>query len=185
MAGDQAGDLAEVEGLTDFIRDIPDFPTPGVLFRDITPLLADGDALARTVRALADRVVGPSGDRPDKVAGIEARGFVLGAAVATVLGVGFVPIRKPGKLPGQKTSVGYDLEYGQDGLEIHVDASEAGQRVVIVDDVLATGGTASAAAQLMASTGAAVTGLVFLIELVDLGGRRRLDGHRVEAILRY
>jgi adenine phosphoribosyltransferase len=180
-----AADGATVDGLSGFIRDVPDFPAPGVLFRDITPLLADASALARAVGTLADLVSDLPGGPPDRVAGIEARGFVLGAAVASVLGVGFVPIRKPGKLPWRTASVTYELEYGRDGLEVHVDASGAGQRVAIVDDVLATGGTAAAATRLIASTGAEVSGLVFLIELLALGGRGQLDGRAVESILRY
>jgi adenine phosphoribosyltransferase len=170
------------EALRGFIRDIDDFPVPGVKFRDITPLLADGGAWRTTVRLLADRVGRLDVDR---VAGIEARGFMLGAAVASELGVGFVPIRKSGKLPWKTTAVTYDLEYGQDTLEVHVDSAAPGDRIAIVDDVLATGGTAAAAADLMSATGARVAGLVFLIELAFLEGRRRLAGHNIEALLHY
>jgi adenine phosphoribosyltransferase len=170
------------EALRGFIRDIDDFPVPGVKFRDITPLLADGGAWRTTVLLLAERVGRLDVDR---VAGIEARGFMLGAAVASELGVGFVPIRKSGKLPWKTTAVTYDLEYGQDTLEVHVDSAAPGDRIAIVDDVLATGGTAAAAADLMSATGARVAGLVFLIELAFLEGRRRLAGHNIEALLHY
>lgn len=168
--------------LKGFIRDVPDFPSPGVLFRDITPLLGDGAAWQVAVEALAEAVARLG---VDKVAGIEARGFVLGASVASTLGLGFVPIRKAGKLPCETVSVSYGLEYGVDTLEVHVDAAGHGQRVAIVDDVLATGGTAEAAAKLIEETGAEVAGLVFLMELNFLDGRSRLGGHVIDSVLQY
>jgi adenine phosphoribosyltransferase len=170
------------EALRGFIREIDDFPSPGVRFKDITPLLADGEAWRLAVHVLSERVavLGVA-----KVAGIEARGFMFGASVAATLGLGFVPIRKAGKLPWKTTAISYDLEYGTDSLEVHIDACAAGERVAIVDDVLATGGTAAAAAELIVSTGAEVAGLVFLVELGFLNGRSRLGGHRVDSVLRY
>ncbi|WP_419846114.1 adenine phosphoribosyltransferase [Candidatus Poriferisocius sp.] len=153
------------------IRDIPDFPTEGILFKDITPLLDDGEALRWAADALADRFA----DTPaDRVVGVEARGFILGAPVAYRLGLGFVPFRKPGKLPYSTVSVDYQLEYGTASLEAHSDALSSGQRVLIVDDVLATGGTAAAAVDLVKSKDAEVVGVGFLLELGFLGGRGRL-----------
>jgi adenine phosphoribosyltransferase len=174
--------MSDAEELRHFIRDVPDFPSPGVLFRDITPLLGDAGAWSTAVAHLAAacRALGAQ-----KVAGIEARGFMLGAAVADRLRVGFVPIRKAGKLPCRTRSVAYDLEYGRDALEIHSDAAGPDERLVIVDDVLATGGTAAAAARLVGALGARATGLVVLIELGFLGGRARLGDLPVEAVLAY
>jgi adenine phosphoribosyltransferase len=160
---------AQIESL---IRDIPDFPKPGVTFKDITPLLDDHAAFTAVVEALA--VAGRDEDGAtvvDKVVGMEARGFILAAPVALALGVGFVPVRKPGKLPWKTRSVSYDLEYGSETLEMHVDALEAGERVLVVDDVLATGGTARATAELIEQPGALVHGLAVLMELSFLPGR--------------
>lgn len=168
--------------LTSYVRDVPDFPAPGVVFKDITPLLADPASWRRAVDAMTELVGGLG---VDKVAGIESRGFVLGAPVADRLGVGFIPVRKAGKLPWRTTKVSYDLEYGTDHLEVHIDAAQPGDRVVIVDDVLATGGTAAAAAALLAATGADVAGLVVLLELAFLGGRSRLRGHEVLSVMSY
>lgn len=162
-----------IDGL---IRDIPDFPTPGVVFKDITPLLDDHTAFTRVVQALAE--AGRDGEGNvvvDKVVGMEARGFILAAPVALALGVGFVPVRKPGKLPWRTRSVAYALEYGEESLEMHVDAVQPGERVLLVDDVLATGGTAAAATQLVEQGGARVHGLAVLMELGFLSGRDRLD----------
>lgn len=163
-----------------FIRDVPDFPTPGILFRDITPLLASPVAFGAAVEAMA----GPfRGSAAVKVVGIEARGFMFGAAVARELGLGFVPARKPGKLPGRTEKIAYGLEYGSDGLEIHADAFSPGDAVVVVDDVLATGGTAAAAAELVERLGARVVALIFCIELAALGGRDRLSGRPAHSVL--
>lgn len=152
------------------IRDIPDFPRPGILFKDITPVLADGPAFAAAVAAMAQ----PWRDsRLDAVIGVEARGFILGAALAHALGVGFVPVRKPGKLPGGILTQDYALEYGSDQLEIHADALHSGARVLIVDDVLATGGTLLAALALVCQQGAEVVGVAVLVELAALRGRQR------------
>jgi adenine phosphoribosyltransferase len=164
--------------LRNLIRDVPDYPQPGVLFKDITPLLADGAAFGKTVAALA-----AGHERIDKVAGIEARGFILAAPVACLLGVGFVPVRKAGKLPGPTHAETYQLEYGTATVEVHVDAFEPGERVLMIDDVLATGGTAAATAALIRRTGAEVTALGVLIELGFLGGRDRLPGLDVMAML--
>lgn len=163
-----------------FVRDVPDFPTPGILFRDITPLLASPEAFSSAVVAMADpfREV-----RAEKVVGIEARGFMFGAAIARELGLGFVPARKPGRLPGKTERISYGLEYGSNVLEVHVDAFSPGEPVLIVDDVLATGGTAAAAAELVERLGARVTGLTFCIELADLQGRSKLSGRRSHAVL--
>lgn len=158
--------------LADHIRAIPDFPKPGILFRDITPLLANPAAL----RAAVDALAAPYRDLPPRaVVGIESRGFIFGIAVAERLGCGFVPVRKPGKLPAETRQVAYDLEYGSDALEIHLDAIAAGDRVLIVDDLLATGGTMAASVELVRGLGAEVVAAVFLIELAALGGRGRLD----------
>jgi len=154
------------------IRDIPDFPAPGITFRDITPVLADPGAFAAAVDAMATPW---RGTPPDAVAGVESRGFILGAALALELGCGFVPLRKPGKLPGPTLSQPYRLEYGSDRLEVHADALPAGARVLVVDDVLATGGTLRAAIALLRRQGAQVIGADVLVELVPLGGRDRWD----------
>jgi adenine phosphoribosyltransferase len=157
------------------IRDIPDFPKPGVMFKDITPLLADPAGFAGAVSALADAGRDDSGEvAVDLVIGMEARGFIFGAPVALALGRGFVPVRKPGKLPSETRALSYDLEYGSETLEIHVDAVAAGQRVLIVDDVLATGGTARATADLVRAAGGIVHGVAVLMELSFLDGRETL-----------
>jgi adenine phosphoribosyltransferase len=165
-----------------FIRDVPDFPKPGILFKDITPLLADPDALLIAGQAMADPF---RGQDVAMVAGIESRGFILGALVARELGAGFVPVRKPGKLPARVESVEYALEYGTDRLEVHADACGAAARVLIVDDVLATGGTAGATCELLERIGAEIVGLSFLVELDFLKGRRRLQGRDVAVVIRY
>jgi adenine phosphoribosyltransferase len=163
-----------------FIRDVPDFPTKGILFRDVTPLLASPDAFAAAAKAMAE----PFRDaRPEKILGIEARGFLFGTALARELHVGIVPARKPGKLPRAIESVAYGLEYGQDRLEIHADAFERGERVLVVDDVLATGGTAKAAVELAEKLGAEVVGVSVFIELGALGGRAQLGARPAHAVL--
>lgn len=168
--------------LKDYIRDIPDFPQPGVVFKDITPLLADGDALASCVEALADAFASTP---VDKVIGIEARGFIVAAPVAVSLGAGFVPVRKAGKLPWRVRAEEYQLEYGTDSLEIHSDALSPGERVLIIDDVLATGGTAAATARLALDSGAHAVGFGCVIELAFLGGAGKLDGLEAVSLLRY
>lgn len=168
--------------LADFIRAIPDYPQPGVTFRDITPLLGNGGALAEATRALTERFADVGVDR---VIGIEARGFILGAPVAVALHAGFVPVRKAGKLPWAVVREEYELEYGTDKLEIHRDAIHPGERILVVDDVLATGGTAAATCRLAATLGAEIVGLAVLLELTALGGRRRLGDQRVESLLTY
>lgn len=173
----QAGDeLTKL--ITTLVRDVPDYPQPGVMFKDITPLLADGSAFAAVIDALAS-MYGPV----DKVAGIEARGFVLAAPVACRLGAGFVPIRKKGKLPGVTYAQEYDLEYGTATVEVLTDAFEPSERVLVIDDVLATGGTARAAAELVQRAGAEVAGLAVLLELSFLDGRAKLPGLPVSALL--
>ena len=152
----------------DLLRDVPDFPTPGILFKDITPVLADADAFAAAVLEMA---VPWRGARLDAIVGIESRGFILGSALAHELGVGFVPVRKPGKLPGRTLSLEYALEYGSDRLQIHADALPPGARVIVVDDVLATGGTLTAALALTRQQGAEVVGAAVLIELGFIGAR--------------
>ena len=170
------------ESLKQLIRHVPDFPKPGILFYDVTTLLQDADGFRQAVDAMA---LPYADSRIDTVVGIESRGFIFGAVVADRLGAGFVPVRKPGKLPSKTLRESYALEYGNDTLELHEDAARAGHRVLIVDDLLATGGTAEATVRLVRSTGAEVVGLQFLIELEGLGGRERLDGERVGAVLRY
>jgi adenine phosphoribosyltransferase len=160
------------------VRDVPDYPTPGIVFKDITPLLGDGAALRAVVSALA-RAHGPV----DKVAGIEARGFILAASAACELGAGFVPVRKAGRLPGPTYAESYQLEYGTATIEVHQDAFSPGERVLIVDDVLATGGTAEAAANLVRRAGAEIAGVAVILELTFLGGRAKLGGQRVRALL--
>jgi len=173
--------MADAADLARFVRDIPDWPTPGVMFRDITPLLGDSDAFARCVAALAQT---RDGDRPvDLVAGIEARGFILAAPVAHQLGAGFIPVRKHGKLPHETLSEAYSLEYGEAVLEIHRDAVGPGQRVLVVDDVLATGGTVAATVELIRRAGGEVAGVNVLIELEALGGRGRNPGLAIDALL--
>jgi adenine phosphoribosyltransferase len=168
--------------LKQHIRHVPDFPKPGILFYDITTLLRDPAGLKETI----DRLSSPYMDKGiHAVVGIESRGFILGAAVAERLGAGFVPMRKPGKLPAKAIKETYDLEYGKDALEIHADAVEKGQRVLIVDDVLATGGTAAAAAELVKKVGGELHGLAFLIELLFLNGKAKLNSERVYSVLQY
>lgn len=173
------GSLAD--RVTALVRDVPDYPRPGILFKDITPVLADGPVLAAVVDELTAhaRGIGPV----DVVAGIEARGFILGAAIACALGIGFVPIRKQGKLPWRTITASYALEYGEAVLEIHEDAFRPGARVLVVDDVLATGGTAAASLDLVTRGGATPIGFVVLVELGFLDGRSRLAGHDVHALL--
>ena len=159
--------------IEDYIRTIPDFPAPGILFRDVTTLFAD----PRGMRLAVDRLLDPfPGTRIDKVAGLEARGFILGGAVAHQLGTGFVPIRKKGKLPGRRIEEAYTLEYGEAVMELHEDAVAPGERILLVDDLLATGGTAEAGIRLIERLGGEVAGCAFVIDLPDLGGRRRLEG---------
>lgn len=164
------------------IRDIPDFPQPGVTFRDITPLLADGEAFGAAIDAMS--ALEPAGD-VDVVVGIEARGFILASAIAYHLGAGFVPIRKQGKLPSVTLAEHYSLEYGSATVEVHHDAVTPGTRVLLIDDVLATGGTAAAAVQLIRRIGAEILGVGVLIELVGLGGRATLPDIPVHALLTY
>jgi adenine phosphoribosyltransferase len=173
---------ADTEWLRSLIRDLPDHPAPGIMFRDITPLLADPKAFRVAVDALVDLFAGAG---IDHVVGIEARGFIFAAPVAYGLSAGFVPVRKPGKLPWQTEFIEYALEYGTDRLEIHLDAVAPGDRVLIVDDVLATGGTAVAAISLLDTIGATVVGLGFLLELDALGGRARLGERQVASLVRY
>jgi adenine phosphoribosyltransferase len=168
--------------LRTFIRDIPDFPKPGILFRDLTPLLAHGDAFRETIMRLAERAARLD---PAVVAAIESRGFIFGAAVAAALGLGFVPLRKPGKLPHRTRKSVYDLEYGTDGIEIHEDAVTSGARVIIIDDLLATGGTARAAIGLARELGAEVVGALFVVELAGLEGRKRLGGVEADSLVVY
>jgi adenine phosphoribosyltransferase len=173
---------AMMEPLKRLIRDIPDFPKPGILFRDITPLLSDAPGLALSIELLANPF---RGKRVDLVVGAESRGFIFGTAVACCLSAGFVLVRKPGKLPHNKVSMKYDLEYGTDTLEMHADSIVAGQRVVIVDDVLATGGTMKACCDLVKHLGGELVGVAVLIELEALKGRSKLDGAAVHSVLKY
>jgi len=165
-----------------FIRDIPDWPKDGILFRDITPLLADPEAFAAAIDALS---AGFTEAGIEYVAAVEARGFIFGSAVAERLGAGFVPIRKKGKLPAQTESITYDLEYGTDCLEVHLDAVESGTKVLMVDDLLATGGTMAAACKLIERIGGQVAGIVFLIELAALRGAEKISDYEVTSIISF
>ena len=169
--------------LRQFIRDVPDFPKPGILFRDISPMLRDPRGLRVVMQQLGDVC-----DRlkPDLIVGIESRGFIVGTPLATQQGIGFVPVRKPGKLPGDVTGVEYTLEYGSDRLEIQTDALSDGARVLLVDDLLATGGTAAASVELIQKAGGQLVGCGFVIELADLAGRRRLpEGLPIASLITY
>lgn len=168
--------------LKNYVASIPDFPSKGILFRDVTPLLADSEAFAETIRIIADyaKKIGA-----EVVVGPESRGFIFGCPVAYGAGIGFVPVRKPGKLPRETVSFKYDLEYGSNELFIHADAIKKGQKVLIVDDLLATGGTAEAACKLVEKLGGEVAGLAFIIELEALKGREVLKGYDVMTLLKY
>jgi len=164
------------------IREVPDFPKPGILFYDITTLLKDKTGFKNVIDAMSERL---ASFRPDLVLGIEARGFIFAPALAYHLGAGFVPVRKPKKLPAETESITYDLEYGTDTLEIHKDAIKPGMRVVIADDLLATGGTAAAAVRLVEKLGGKVSAVAFVIELEFLKGRERLKGHEIVSLIKY
>jgi adenine phosphoribosyltransferase len=168
--------------LKSYIREVADWPKKGILFRDITPLLAEPKAFRMSVDALADDFVGGG---IQYVAAVEARGFIFGSAVAAKLNTGFVPIRKKGKLPFKTESITYDLEYGSDTLQVHRDAMQSGAKVLMVDDLLATGGTMAAACKLIEKIGGRISGIVFLVELTDLGGIGKLAGYKVKSIIRY
>ena len=172
----------DIESLRRAIREIPNFPKPGINFKDITPLLGDGELFGRTIDIIADRY---RSQKIDTVLGIESRGFIIGAALAYELGAGFCVVRKPGKLPYQTHSASYELEYGKDTLEIHIDAIPNRARVIIADDLIATGGTAAATAQLVSKLGATVVECAFVIELSFLNGREKLKPHGVFSILQY
>jgi adenine phosphoribosyltransferase len=171
-----------VEDLTAKIRDVPDFPEPGIVFKDIMPLLADEATLRETVDLLAEWI---EPRKPDVILGAEARGFILGAALAYKLGCGFVAARRPGKLPWKTVSATYALEYGENALELHADAISDGQRVLVHDDVLATGGTAKAICDLAAQLGGEIVGVVFVIELAFLEGRKHLEQYDVHSLITY
>lgn len=168
--------------LTDLIRDIPDFPAPGILFRDITTLLKEGPAFKQTIDSLADRMATLDAH---KVVAIESRGFIFGAPIAYRLGLGFVPVRKLGKLPADTISAEYELEYGTNSVEMHSDAISDGERVIIVDDLLATGGTTRATIELVERLGGEIVALAFLIELTELGARDSLAGYDIYTLIRY
>jgi len=170
------------DSMQELIRSIPDYPNPGVTFRDITPLLGDGAAFQEAISQITERFINSNIQR---VIGVEARGFILGAPIAVALGAGFVPVRKAGKLPWAVVREEYDLEYGSDKLEIHRDAIHPGERILVVDDVLATGGTAAATCRLVAALGGEIVALAVLIELPFLEGRAKLDGISVESLFTY
>ncbi|MDX8397541.1 MAG: adenine phosphoribosyltransferase [Mariprofundaceae bacterium] len=173
--------LTTTINIRDYIRDIPDFPKPGIVFKDITPLLASGDAFAACISALACSVPSDA----SVIVGMESRGFLFGAALAQLTGLGFVPVRKPGKLPADVHAIDYELEYGMDRLEIHRDALSHGQKVVVVDDLLATGGTAKATLELLEQLGADVVACLFVIELDALQGREKLGSVPVHRLISY
>lgn len=171
-----------MDNLKKLIREVPDFPKEGINFYDITTLLKDADGLKQTIDALAAQF---EGERIDTVIGVESRGFIFAAPLAYHLGAGFVPVRKPKKLPAEKVSVSYDLEYGTDTLEMHKDAVGEGHRVLIVDDLLATGGTAKAVVDLVEQLGGEIVGLLFLVELNFLNGREKFAGYDVRSLINY
>ena len=174
--------MAEETDVKKYIRSIPDWPKKGIVFRDITPLLAE----PKVFGAALDGLIGDfAGAEIDYVAAVEARGFIFGSAIAERLGAGFVPIRKPGKLPFDTESVTYDLEYGSDTLQIHTDAIRKGANVLMVDDLLATGGAMAAACKLVEKTGGRIVGITFLIELADLAGREKLRGYKLKTVISY
>ena len=168
--------------IKDLVRDVRDYPKPGIVFKDITPVLSDIDALRTSIKEMAAPFTNLG---IDIVVGIESRGFIFGAPIADLLNAGFVPVRKPGKLPWKTESVSYELEYGTDALEIHEDAITEGQNVLIVDDLLATGGTAEATCKLVSKLGGNIKGLSVLIELEDLNGRKRLNQYNVHSLVQY
>lgn len=168
--------------LRDLVRDVPDFPTKGIVFKDLMPLIADNEYLAETIRRLADWA---KPREPDLILGAEARGFIFGGALAFALGAGFIAARKPGKLPRETVEATYALEYGTDSLQIHRDAVSPGARVIVLDDVLATGGTAKAKVELVEGLGGVVAGALFVIELTFLNGRDKLAGYDVHALIQY
>ncbi len=170
------------DDLREFVRDVPDYPKPGILYRDITPLLANSEALTLATKLMADPYLD---SKIDMVAAAEARGFIFAAPLAMRLGAGFVPIRKPGKLPYDKRSFKYDLEYGSDELQIHIDSIKPGQRVLLVDDLLATGGTMEACCRLLEQSDAEIVGCSFLIHLATLGGEARLNPYHSKSVIRY
>lgn len=172
----------DAHALKSLIRSIPDFPIPGILFRDVTPLMKDKKAFHAAVDMMADAY---ASERIDYIVAIEARGYIFGAPIAYRLGAGFIPVRKPGKLPFEKVNVNYELEYGTNTLEMHADAVAHGERVLVVDDLLATGGTAAATGQLLKKFGAHVVGFAFLVELTALGGRAKLPGMDVRSFVEY
>lgn len=174
--------LTTMENLRKLIREVPDFPKPGINFYDITTLLKDSEGLKQTIDALIEQI---KGQEIDTVIGVESRGFIFAAPLAYQLGAGFVPVRKPKKLPAEKVSVSYDLEYGQDTLEMHKDAVGEGHRVLIVDDLLATGGTARAVVDLVEGLGGKIVGLSFVIELGFLKGREKFNGYDVRSLINY
>ena len=174
--------MSNVSHLLELIRDVPDFPEEGIIFKDITPMLQNAEAFRAAVDMAAEPLMG---EGIDVVLGAEARGFVIGAPLAYKIGAGFALVRKPGKLPWEKTRATYELEYGTDTLEIHTDAVSPGMKVLIADDVLATGGTASACVSLVESLGGRVYGLTFFLELAFLNGRERLAPHPVRSLIRY
>lgn len=181
-AGDTRDTDPRIKELRARVRDIPDFPKPGILFRDLTPLMGHGPTMRVCIDLLVERA---AAHRPDVIVAIESRGFIFGAPVAAALGVGFAPVRKPGKLPFATNRRTYDLEYGTDSLEMHADAVNPGSRVVIVDDLLATGGTAAATAALVREQQARVIAFAFVVELVGLDGRARLGDAAIDALIGY
>jgi adenine phosphoribosyltransferase len=174
--------MMDMEDLKSYIREVPDYPKPGILFYDITTLLKDPEGLKRVLDAFHERY---KGAKIDKVVGMESRGFIFAPTLAYQLGAGFVPVRKPGKLPAETLSESYELEYGTDSLEVHRDAIAEGERVLIVDDLIATGGTAQATARLVEACGGKIVGMGFVIELTFLDGRGKLDGYEVSSLLAY
>ena len=173
---------ADRQRLDDAIRDVPDFPKPGILFKDITPVLGDGELFRLAVDSLIETA---GGAKIDKIVGIDARGFIFGAAAALKLGIGFVPVRKKGKLPWETEACAYSLEYGEAEIEVHRDAVHEGEKILLIDDLLATGGTAAAAIELLGRLGCDILGVAFLIELKFLNGRDRLGEAPVTSLLEY